>query len=676
MTGGRGRSRTVSRPPASWTGLDWRRQQSPRDRSPRRSARWPQPFPVRCRRYRWSPCSAVPRRPTRSPASTPGAGTSASPCSFVRESWLRLIAVARFFWKWDPSRRCWRRPVSVWANLERADACAWLPSLCRDRPPWDTLLTSLAALYVRGAAVDWAGFDRDYARRRVGAPTYPFQHKRYWVERPSDAAVSVGRGPRSQQGAHPLLGRRVISPALKEAVFESEVGLESLPILDDHRFCDIPVLPGAFQLAMFVEAASRLGIPAGCAIEGVSFAKAMASPPGTARTAQVIVSDPEGSYRAVQLVSRASDVAEGDGWTVHSTGRISSSPAATSPAPARGSARGTSGSWPGPERVVSREEFYGAMREHRAHLGASFQAIETAWAGQGEVLCRTPGPGGTGTGATRALFTRCSWTRACKLLVASSRIPPSTPCCPPPSSDSASCSVLGRNTWWCYLRRRPRSDLRGRADRGCLALRTGRAGHRHVRRSAAGRDSARSPASGIGCGRDRLGLSTRLGASAKPTGAARRQPAGPWLILADQGGVGTRLATLLEDQGERCVVVRAGDRLHCDEHGLCRVDPGNPDHFRQLLEFTSGMSAAGCHGVVNLWGLDQPADAHRLADFRCSCASTLYLLQALEQGGLHQRLEVLSGDAGESGRRRVQPSAERLASATLGTRPHRRPRIP
>ena len=44
------------------------------------------------------------------------------------------------------------------------------------------MLGSLARLYTRGVAVDWAGFDRDYSRRRVSLPTYPFQRQRFWVE--------------------------------------------------------------------------------------------------------------------------------------------------------------------------------------------------------------------------------------------------------------------------------------------------------------------------------------------------------------------------------------------------------------------------------------------------------------------------------------------------------------
>jgi len=58
----------------------------------------------------------------------------------------------------------------------------WLVSLRQGQDDWEQLLQSLGELYVRGVSVDWAGFDRDYPRRRIQLPTYPFQRQRYWVE--------------------------------------------------------------------------------------------------------------------------------------------------------------------------------------------------------------------------------------------------------------------------------------------------------------------------------------------------------------------------------------------------------------------------------------------------------------------------------------------------------------
>jgi len=49
---------------------------------------------------------------------------------------------------------------------------------------WQAILHSLGELFVRGTVIDWFGFDRDYSRRRLQLPTYPFQRQRYWFKTP------------------------------------------------------------------------------------------------------------------------------------------------------------------------------------------------------------------------------------------------------------------------------------------------------------------------------------------------------------------------------------------------------------------------------------------------------------------------------------------------------------
>ncbi|WKZ47158.1 MAG: amino acid adenylation domain-containing protein [Anaerolineales bacterium] len=59
---------------------------------------------------------------------------------------------------------------------------AWLPSLRQNQDEWQTILDSLAKLYVQGAEVDWNGFDRGYSRKKVALPNYPFDRQRYWLD--------------------------------------------------------------------------------------------------------------------------------------------------------------------------------------------------------------------------------------------------------------------------------------------------------------------------------------------------------------------------------------------------------------------------------------------------------------------------------------------------------------
>ncbi|AUX31976.1 MULTISPECIES: type I polyketide synthase [Sorangium] len=81
-------------------------------------------------------------------------------------------------------------------------AGVWLPSLRPKRSDCAQMQESLGALYVRGAKVDFAGLDRDRARRKLVLPTYPFQRERYWfeIERHRTARASVNDASR-QDGA-------------------------------------------------------------------------------------------------------------------------------------------------------------------------------------------------------------------------------------------------------------------------------------------------------------------------------------------------------------------------------------------------------------------------------------------------------------------------------------------
>ncbi|MFN8441274.1 MAG: SDR family NAD(P)-dependent oxidoreductase [Caldilineaceae bacterium] len=57
-----------------------------------------------------------------------------------------------------------------------------LPSLRENQSDWQQMLMSLSELYLHAIPIDWEGFEKDYQRRKVILPTYPFQRQRYWVE--------------------------------------------------------------------------------------------------------------------------------------------------------------------------------------------------------------------------------------------------------------------------------------------------------------------------------------------------------------------------------------------------------------------------------------------------------------------------------------------------------------
>ncbi len=90
--------------------------------------------------------------------------------------------------------------LSALATQSLGDDCVCLPSLSEGHDDCQRMLDTLSRLYLRGVNVDWPGFDRPFARRKVSLPTYPFQRQRHWIEeratKPLTTAASGRARPR------------------------------------------------------------------------------------------------------------------------------------------------------------------------------------------------------------------------------------------------------------------------------------------------------------------------------------------------------------------------------------------------------------------------------------------------------------------------------------------------
>ncbi|WP_426544325.1 type I polyketide synthase [Streptomyces sp. UG1] len=65
-----------------------------------------------------------------------------------------------------------------------------VPALRARRPETQTLLAALGHAHAQGVHVDWARFFDERGARRVGLPTYGFQHRRYWLDVPDTGPVT------------------------------------------------------------------------------------------------------------------------------------------------------------------------------------------------------------------------------------------------------------------------------------------------------------------------------------------------------------------------------------------------------------------------------------------------------------------------------------------------------
>ncbi len=262
----------------------------------------------------------------------------------------------------------------------------WLPSLRPGRDDWQTLLESLAWLYVRGVKIDWEGFDRGCDRRLVELPTYPFQRKKF-RSGPMPGALQTSRASqRDGQAVHPLVGRRLLA-AVSERVFQSQIAAHRPAILADHKIQGAVVMPGAAYLEMALAASAAVfGKP--CCVCGMSLREPLLLDK-TPRTVQTILS-PEGPQTAQFRIVSLKETDDGEpAFVTHAAGRVEAPSAPGEPIDlAAQRARFTGESRDDAWRVE-------ALRKSGLEPGPTFSWTPLHWVQEHDVMAevREPQPG-------------------------------------------------------------------------------------------------------------------------------------------------------------------------------------------------------------------------------------------------------------------------------------------
>ncbi len=208
---------------------------------------------------------------------------------------------------------------------DRGQQVQWLYSLRRGQSDWQAMLQSVGELYVQGVPIDWVGLDRDYARRRVVLPTYPFQRERFWVKPAAGEQKSVSRSSPATSSAsvHPLLGRRLYVAGTQESRFESDIGQDSAALLGHHRIHEAAVLPATAYLEMALAAGAAVFKSARVVVEQVVFQQALILAEEHPKTVQMVMT-PEGaaagSFRIFSCDAHEAD--EEPTWTLHVFGKV------------------------------------------------------------------------------------------------------------------------------------------------------------------------------------------------------------------------------------------------------------------------------------------------------------------------------------------------------------------
>ncbi|NUP51042.1 MAG: SDR family NAD(P)-dependent oxidoreductase, partial [Catenulispora sp.] len=294
-------------------------------------------------------------------------------------------------------------PVLTAALTEILDACDPAPTIAgtlhRDHGGAERLLTNAAVLHTAGVGVDWrAASPALSGGRRVELPTYPFQHRPFWLAAgtPSDA-VALGQEP----VGHALLASAVELADDQGWVFTGRFGLRDLPWLADHAVAGTVLLPGTAFLDLALSAAERAGSGR---VEELTLHQPLLLPDQGDVQLRVTVGPADGdARRSITVHARgsrtagASEEAEADlepAWTCHATGVLgdpqsAETPSADAAAPDEWAPSGT---------PVDISTFYDDLIDRGYGYGPMFQGLRAVWQDGDDLRAEVELPEGTDAG--------------------------------------------------------------------------------------------------------------------------------------------------------------------------------------------------------------------------------------------------------------------------------------
>ncbi|TGO03759.1 hypothetical protein PN36_00390 [Candidatus Thiomargarita nelsonii] len=501
------------------------------------------------------------------------------------------------------------------------DEGVWLPSLRQGENDWQTLLQSLADLYVRGASVNWTSFDHDYPRHRIALPTYPFQRERYWTD---NAVMFQGTGIRYKKDKHPLLGQQLVLADTQEIRFESHISQYAPAFLAHHRVFQTVIVPATAYLEMALAAGASVFKTDNLVVEEVTFQQALTLPEGIERTVQLMLTPDEKIGYSFKIFS-LDEESETPAWTCHATGKFLDSNKDVSPIDLSVLQAQCS-------EALSVEAFYQKTQALGIDYGASFQVLEQSWRGGGEGLARI-----------RLLETLATNDYNCHPVLLDAGFQVLGAAVPDETESNDVYLPVGLERMHVY--HRPEHQLWGHAIIRPLNSATPQTITADIRLFD---DSGRLLVGIEGLSIKRTSREVLLRAlqpdlsdwlytvawqsKVEQLVSPQAEP-DSWLILADQGGVGAKIAELLQARGEHCVQLYA----------KTSVD------FEPILK-TLLQTEPFSLGIIHLWSLDVAGSEELTLSAieqaqRLGCESVLHLVQTLSRHEVSPRLWLVTQGA-------------------------------
>jgi acyl transferase domain-containing protein/NADPH:quinone reductase-like Zn-dependent oxidoreductase/acyl carrier protein len=258
------------------------------------------------------------------------------------------------------------------ASLTSEQALA-VAGMAKDRPEVQSLLGAAGRLFAAGLAVDWAATFSGLDAQRVELPTYPFQHRRFWLSPEMVGSADVG-GLGLVGADHALLGAVLERPDSGEVVLTGRLSVAAQPWLADHAVSGVVLFPGAG----FVELVLRAGDEAGCsAIEELTLSAPLVLPAAGGVQVQVLVGAADESGRRTASVYSSGGQPD-SGWVLHAEGVLSARPVEP---------RGDLSAWPPVGAVaVDVTGAYEGLTGRGYGYGPAFRGLRSVWRRGSEVF--------------------------------------------------------------------------------------------------------------------------------------------------------------------------------------------------------------------------------------------------------------------------------------------------
>jgi acyl transferase domain-containing protein/acyl carrier protein len=254
----------------------------------------------------------------------------------------------------------------------------WIPSLREKTDDTQQMLEALGTLFTRGANIHWAGVYGGSPRSKLLLPTYPFDHQRYWF---TSAAKPVHSLAAAGPGLSPLLGARIHSPALEDAVYQTQISAVWPAYLDHHRIFGTSIAPSPAFIEMAARAAQDLFGSGPYRVSNLAILEAMILPEEGLRTAQIILTPNGENSAAFKIVS----LEPGGQWKTHTTGEVARQDA---PAPDDPPAnlRLIADAQARCDEQMRGDVYYDNVAALGLEFGESFRGLQHVWRRDGEAL--------------------------------------------------------------------------------------------------------------------------------------------------------------------------------------------------------------------------------------------------------------------------------------------------